>query len=248
MSNTIVLYDIPSTVPGSAWSPNVWKTRYTLNYKGLAYRTEWVEYPDIESTCKQIGAPPTTTRDGRPLYTLPVIYDPSTGAAVAESTQIAEYLDATYPDTPTLLPEGTKTVQYAFLAGYRSILPNTLQFAYPATERILNPRSEAYFNRFKYGPTIPHESPTGEAREVEWKKVETDFGLLAGWMDKGETDGPYILGAKISFLDFSVAAFLLWFKTIFGEQSDEWQRIKAWHGGKWGIFLERFKEYENVVV
>ncbi|KAG6840693.1 hypothetical protein C0991_005052 [Blastosporella zonata] len=249
MSDDIVLYDIPSNVPGSAWSPNVWKTRYTLNYKGLAYRTEWIEYPDIESTCKRIGAAPDPihTRDGRPLYVLPVIYDPKTSTAVSDSAQIAEYLDATYPDTPRVLPPGSKTVQYAFLAAYRLILPHIFQFTLRRTEEFLNPPSQAHFQKHKYAG-ISYDPPTGDAQEAGWKKVEADFGLLAGWLDKGEADGPYILGANISFLDFAVAGYLIWMRIVWGENSQEWQNIKTWHSGKWDAFLKRLEKYETIVI
>ncbi|PSR72266.1 hypothetical protein PHLCEN_2v11858 [Hermanssonia centrifuga] len=89
--------------------------RYSLNYKGLPYRTEWVEYPDIEVLCIRIGAPPTSTKHGRPRYTLPVIYDPSTNSVISDSVDIAKYLDETYPDTPKLLPAGTEAFQAMFL-------------------------------------------------------------------------------------------------------------------------------------
>ena len=84
-----------------------------MNFKQLPYKTEWVEFPDIKAVCQKIGAPPTDIRlqlDGSGLqehYTLPVIYDSSTGKIVAESFAIAEYLDETYPDTPKLLPAGS---------------------------------------------------------------------------------------------------------------------------------------------
>jgi hypothetical protein len=78
-----------------------------LNYKGLAYKTEWIEYPDIADLCKKIGAEPTMIRkDGRPYYSLPVIQDPKTGAVISDSARIAEYLDETYPDTPKVFPAG----------------------------------------------------------------------------------------------------------------------------------------------
>ena len=31
-TDIIIFYDIPSTLPGKAWSPNTWKTRYVMNY------------------------------------------------------------------------------------------------------------------------------------------------------------------------------------------------------------------------
>ena len=69
MSKPIVFYDIPGNAHShKAWSPNTQKTRcallsrlrdvkvisersdlfsYSLNYKGIPYKTVWVEYPDI---------------------------------------------------------------------------------------------------------------------------------------------------------------------------------------------------------
>ncbi|KAI0682851.1 hypothetical protein BC835DRAFT_807562, partial [Cytidiella melzeri] len=83
MPDPIIFYDIDSSKPGRAWSPNTWRTRYALNYKGIPYRTEWVEYPDIEPLCKKIGGSATAKKeDGRDHYTLPMIYDPSTGEVV----------------------------------------------------------------------------------------------------------------------------------------------------------------------
>lgn len=63
-SEQIVLFDLASRPPRSTWSLNPWKSdtppldqntqadkltaRLLLNYKGLNYRTEWLEYPEIQ--------------------------------------------------------------------------------------------------------------------------------------------------------------------------------------------------------
>ncbi|KAF8994799.1 hypothetical protein BDQ17DRAFT_1524749 [Cyathus striatus] len=105
----ITFYDIHSTAPKTAWSLMVWKIRYILNYKNLPYKTIYLEYPDIETTSKNLGIPPTATKvDGSPYYTLPAIHDSSTNKALADSLRIAQYLDATYPDTPAVVMKGTK--------------------------------------------------------------------------------------------------------------------------------------------
>lgn len=44
------------------------------------------------------------------MYTLPAIYDPSTGTGVADSFEIARYLDKQYPTTPTVIPAGTEAL------------------------------------------------------------------------------------------------------------------------------------------
>ena len=47
----LTLYDIPSKGQ-KCWSPNVWKTRLVLHYKQIPYKTEWIEYPEIEPKLK----------------------------------------------------------------------------------------------------------------------------------------------------------------------------------------------------
>ncbi|KAG5642389.1 hypothetical protein DXG03_002847 [Asterophora parasitica] len=250
MSNVITFYDIPSKVPGVAWSPNTWKGRYALNFKGLPYKTVWVEYPDIEEVSKKIGAPPTGTKpDGSPFYTLPAIFDPSTNTAVSESIRIAEYLDKTYPDAPKLLPGGTHALQHAAINAYLPTGGPALQFAMPATHRILNAGSEHYFriNREPlFGKTLEDLTPTGPERDVEWAKVKAGFNVVDEWLQAGE--GPYFLGKTPSFIDFVVGARLFWFRAIFGEDSAEYKDILSWNEGRWAVYTEGLKQYETVTV
>ncbi|KAF9479952.1 hypothetical protein BDN70DRAFT_993116 [Pholiota conissans] len=73
---SIILWDIPSTI--GPWSSNTWKVRYCLNFKGIPYKTEWIEYPDIAPHCQRLGISYTTIKsDGMPYYSLPAIYDGS---------------------------------------------------------------------------------------------------------------------------------------------------------------------------
>ncbi|PSN72789.1 hypothetical protein BS50DRAFT_568392 [Corynespora cassiicola Philippines] len=50
----VILYDIPSKEPKTCWSLNPWKPRLILNYKGIDYKTEWVEYPDLAPYFKSL--------------------------------------------------------------------------------------------------------------------------------------------------------------------------------------------------
>ncbi|KIM41199.1 hypothetical protein M413DRAFT_72542, partial [Hebeloma cylindrosporum] len=112
---TVIFYDIPFIAPGKAWSPNTWKIRYCLHYKGTAHRTEWVEFPDIAPLCNELVIPPTgMNRDGIQRFTLPAIHDPATGLYLADSMLIAEYLDKRYPDKPRMFPENTMGLYMVF--------------------------------------------------------------------------------------------------------------------------------------
>ncbi|KAJ6509005.1 hypothetical protein C8R45DRAFT_815595 [Mycena sanguinolenta] len=251
MSNDpIVLYDIPSKAPGCAWSPNTWKIRYALNYKGLTYTTEWVEYPDIADFCKKIGAEPSATRkDGTPYYSLPVIQDPKTGAIISDSTRIAEYLDSTYPDTPKLIPAGTNVLQKTFCIAYDDATRPLLQFIIPSVAKVLRPRSEEYFVRTReasFGKKLTEVYPSGEEHTAAWREVEAGFGKVDHWLNESMNAGkPYIMGDVVSFADFMLAGEMQWFMKGFGQESDLWKDMLKWHGGRWAKLVDNFKKYEG---
>jgi glutathione S-transferase len=182
-----------------------------------------VEYPDIESTLKAAGIPPTSQwPDGRPMYTLPAIVDDSTGAALPESFIIAEYLDKTYPDKPLLFPSGTTALQEAFADIVLANLDVLSEFALAKTcEVLLNSRSEEYFRRTKkelLGKTVDEFVPQGESAKVAWKTLEEGFGKIAQWMK----DDQFVMGNTVSFADFVVTGRLRWAKLALEEDSQQW--------------------------
>lgn len=225
------------------------ESRYSLNYKGIPYKTEWVEYPDIEDLCKKIGAPAIDKKaDGRPHYTLPVIFDPSTGLAITDSFLIAQYLDKQYPDTPKLLPQGTEVLQHAFFAAMRPNMDAIWQFSLPKTNSLLNSKSEVYFRRTRekmFGKALEDLFPEGEGREVQWARLRDGYGVIDGWF-RYATEGPYVMGKTVTFTDFVLAGYLVWMRTIFGEDSPEWTDIASWHGGRWGALVKSFGQYETM--
>ncbi|KZT11967.1 uncharacterized protein LAESUDRAFT_670156 [Laetiporus sulphureus 93-53] len=250
-SEAIIFYDLLSTAPGKAWSPNTWKTRFALNYKGLPYKTVWVEYPDVAGVCNEIGASPTDTwPDGSPWYTLPAIYDPNTKTTVSDSAMIARYLDKTYPDTPVLIPPETDAFHAAFqevflLTIQKSILPLLL----PPSVTVLNPPSAAYFRRTRemlYSKPLEEFSPDGPVREGYWQELQAGFAKLAQWMSANGQDKPFFMDEKICHADLLIAGWLKWAKTVWGPDSTEWATIMQWDSGKWARFMASFEPYEVV--
>ncbi|KAF8507815.1 hypothetical protein JB92DRAFT_2957157 [Gautieria morchelliformis] len=238
----ITLYDVPSDFNGKAWSLNMWKARYALNYKGVPYKTVWLEYPEIEPTIRSIGAAPTRKKpDGSPLYTLPVIVDPSRTApsggptVVSESFHIAEYLDETYPtpSTGALFPPGTKALQQLFYDHFfKNVLMVTIPMALPEMFKHLNEGSRPYWR-------LTREAMLGgKLEEVCPKSSEKwdghlAFGVLAALLDKNGKDGnTLVMGTHPTFSDFVIAAFL---EMHFLLCPEEWQRMRTWNDqcAKW---------------
>ena len=222
-----------------------------MNYKGIPYRTEWVEFPDIEPLSKKLGIEPTGLKlDGSPLYTLPAIHDPSTGVYIADSTAIAEYLEKTYPDTPSLFPNETIGLQKAFEATFKNSLVAAKSFVVPAINSKLNPVSEEYFRRTReilFGQKLEDVVPTGNARTEEWGKFEKALTSAHSYLVLTDKKGPYVLGDTISWSDLVLFCFLNFFKSIFGENSKEWKDIASWNGGRWEAHINALKKYNTVV-
>ena len=225
--------------------------RFALNYKGLKYRTEWVEYPDIETLCKKIGAGPTAVKDDgiTPHYTFPVIYDPSTKTVVADSTSIADYLDKTYPDSPPLYPRGTRGLHAAFdavfwTAGFWALF----RIVVVAQCFGLPERSYEYFRRTRevaYG-RLEDIAPEGEKREKEWKEVEAGMSKIASWM-KANGDKPFLGGDVPIYADMQIAARLIWARVVMGKDSKDWKRFQALDGGMWDRLLQQFEKWSAVM-
>lgn len=244
---TITLYDIPYKVPGKAWSPNTFKTRIALNFKGLEFNTEWLEYPDIEAAMKKIGAKPTMKKgdgSGKDHYTLPVIHDSKTGKAVSESFEIALYLDDTYPDKPLLFPSNSRAAiavwQELFSA---KVITNMMPFMLPLTCWSLNPRSQEYFRATReawYKVKLEEWCPEGPKRDAAWDKIKEGLDVLSGCLDKNPKK-PFLFGDTFTYGDVIIAGWLVWVRLRVS--SAEWTKLSGWNDGRWNKLVEDTTKY-----
>lgn len=268
----IVLYDLPGNAAADvAWSPNTWKARYVdgfyletavskyifysfvLNLKGLPYRTIWVEYPDIAQLYETLGIKSRESRDGKPLYGLPVIHDPSTGRTVQDSQQIAYYLEETYPSTvtPPLFPAGTVSLQAMFVDIFIQKISDPLhaitsQFAMLQ----LPPRSREYYRsrrEARYGCRLEEVAPRGtQRRDAVWDRVRIAFKEFHKWMNMAGSYKIFVLGDKLCFADIVVASYLTWFKRLLGEDSPEWVELMAAEDERWSKLMKAIAPWEKV--
>ncbi|KAJ3513524.1 hypothetical protein NMY22_g15015 [Coprinellus aureogranulatus] len=261
----ITLFDVPASVPGQAWSPNTWKTRLSLNYKGIPYNTQWVEYPEIEPILKKHGIPPTKTKpDGTPGYTVPAILDvdDESGAVkanIAESFAIAKYLDEAYPDTPKLLPddEAKAEEQGKLNDTFLSLVFPTLVILCKDTLPLLNEGSQGAFSRVRardfhaiYKTEKLEDVPlTVEHRQELWSKAKGCFDALDTRLKElaDKNGGPWYEGGKPTFADFVIGGYLLWVVKVCGEGSKEWSDLKQWNEGRWAKIVEKLGSYTSVV-
>lgn len=198
---------------------------------------------------KRLGVPATDKKpNGGERYTVPIIYDPNTKTAVGDSAKIAKYLDTAYPSTPQIFPPGTDAFQAAFDAFFSSaILQPTFLAGAAQTAKTLNPISGDFFRRsreedFYLGKLEDLNTPE------QWEALEKGLGQAKAFLEENGGKELTFLGEKdkFTFSDFQLAAGLKWAKSVWGEDSAEWKKIAAFHGGFPKKFLAQFKKLEVV--
>ena len=98
---TITLYELAGADRSLRFAPHCWKSKLALAHKKLSYKTEPVWFTEKEKFAMS----------EQPL--LPIITDGD--KVVSDSWAIAEYLEATYPDAPSLFAsDEAKTKAEAF--------------------------------------------------------------------------------------------------------------------------------------
>ncbi|EAU85742.1 hypothetical protein CC1G_04959 [Coprinopsis cinerea okayama7 len=250
----ITLFDLDSEAPGKAFSPSTWKVRYSLNFNKIPFVTRWLDFVEVQPLCLAIGAKPTRKRpDGSDMYTLPVIYDPTTKKAVSESLAIVEYLDRQYPQSPRVIPDITQGLVRAFVHAFSKEIMILYQFGVLLQLEIVKPGSKEYYRRDREAlleASLEDVVPKGEKRKVEWAKVKQAFDTFSSWFgDEGEfVPGgrrKWVMGDSPSFPDFVFAAHLQWIRKVLGEESGEWKDIMRWNQGRWAHLLEQCRIYEG---
>ncbi|KAH7338109.1 hypothetical protein B0J17DRAFT_755467 [Rhizoctonia solani] len=160
---------------------------------------------DIEPKLKELGIPPSMHNPFK--YTLPMIADPSSDpngkpTYVVESFEIALYLDEKYPAPkyPIAIPPGTRALQK--IASDRSFSLLLRQGPTSWTT------SYEYFTRSRkalFGRELVELLPEIDSN---WAKARGGWEALGDELDLGGKDGPFLMGAQISFIDFVVGGLL----------------------------------------
>ncbi|KAG6828372.1 hypothetical protein H0H92_008214 [Tricholoma furcatifolium] len=241
----ITLYDTPGHTP-QPWAPNIWRVRFVLNFKRLRYRTVWVEFPDVEATMRSIGAPPSSIRnDGRPVYTLPVIVDPTRNPMkpeiISNTNFIAEYLEAAYPARP-VFPEGSRAVQTLFVHYIQEVFAKPLlPIMLPLSHQQLQLRRGSGLPPGAH--TMPPSYLSGPQREQAWQAVKEQFDFLAMILDKnaGDGDGTVAMGRDVTYVDFALCSVLIWIERMAAH--DGWARVRTWNNGRWHRLWDRCRDY-----
>ncbi|KAI1181333.1 putative glutathione S-transferase [Nemania sp. FL0916] len=208
-TSKIVLFDIPSKDPNHAWSVNTWRTRLYLNYKGLDYETEWLEYPEI----KPRFLPHFPARE---QYTVPTIKLPD-GKYIMDSWLIAEELEKLYP-TPSLHVDSPLRARYIPLL-QQAFIPLRPEILKKVPGDLLKPVNWEFWQRTRSESV---GEPLAQWLEKEygpkmWTAAAPAMQEITALLKEND-GGPFFEGAEVSYIDFVHGGFLLMFRQ-FGEES-----------------------------
>ncbi|KAM0322145.1 hypothetical protein ACHAQA_009633 [Verticillium albo-atrum] len=271
-TSPIVFYDIATRPPveETCCSPNPWKARLALNFKGVPYSTTWVALPDIAKVRSGLKVPPCRTfADGTDFFTLPIIEDPTTNSSVGDSFDIAVHLQKTYPDSGAgnLFPP--QSLDYEYKPDHVILVPlsDCSNSEYPEYAKF-NVNIDAAFTAHVQLTTqgFPFDPSTAERTKAEFvrragvtswddfalvgeqrEKMKDSFKNMLGGLAKlylKDTSGPFLLGTKASHADFIVGGWLRMMGATLPQS--EWDEVRSWHEGLFGQLHDALDAYAIV--
>jgi len=195
---TILLYDLCAGDAERRFSPHCWKARMALAHKGLDFETRATPFTKIA----EIG--------GGFSPTVPVIDDG--GKLVRDSFEIALYLEATYPDRPSLFGgEGGKAMaRFVESWALAAVHPPMMGLIVKDIHERLGDDDQVYFRESRekrLGRTLEEAQIGREERVVPW---QAGLQPLRAMLAKQ----PFIGGERPLFADYIVFGPLQWARVI----------------------------------
>ncbi|KAI9659265.1 MAG: hypothetical protein M1821_001522 [Bathelium mastoideum] len=190
----ITFFDLASRPKNSCWSLNPWKTRLQLNYKGVKYNTEWLEYPDLAPRLKSLGLDPNAAGVSAASYTSPSVLFHDDSKAFMDSKSIATEIEKRYPSP--VLPVKTpmqERLEKVFLDVQDTLRPELVP---RVPKNLLNPRSKEYFERTRaerLQMSLDEFERRGGGQQA-WEKASEGLKKIAGLLQ--ENEGPFFDGEQ----------------------------------------------------
>ncbi|KAI1352010.1 putative glutathione S-transferase [Xylaria sp. FL0043] len=204
----IVLFDLASSGPKNrTWNLNPWKTRFVLNYKGLDYETEWLEYPEIKPRLQE------HLPKGIEKYTIPTAIMPD-GTYIMDSWKIAQAIERDHP-LPSLHLDSPlrEKVEGHMLTGREALKPI---YVPNVMKRLLKECNHAYWRETRskvVGMPLDEYEKKYSGSDKPYKDAAPHFQAVTAIL-KENTGGPFFMGSTISYTDFIWAAFLIFCRRI----------------------------------
>ncbi len=191
---TILLYDLVGEDHARPFSPHCWKVAMALAHKGLNFRSVPTPFTAV-----------ATVEDGF-AKTVPVIRDGE--HLVADSFDIALYLEKTYPDHPSLFggPGGEAMARFIERWSFLTIHAYLGRAALMDIHDCLAPTDQAYFRQTRetrYGQKLEAVPADREERLAGFRQSLEPLRSTLGYQ-------PFIGGQTPLFSDYIVFSAFQW--------------------------------------
>ncbi len=190
----MILYDLVNA-RGAHFSPNSWRTRLALLHKGLPFEVKDVRFGEIAGIRPE-GDKPTIPSLGH------------AGGLISDSWAIAQYLDATFPDTPRLIPAGPEGQVLRFFQHWAqtTVHAGIGRLILLDLHDSLHPSDQAYFRSSRekmYKATLEAVQAGREERVDAFRKSLQPLRLALA-------EGPFVCGAQPGYADYLALGGFMW--------------------------------------
>lgn len=189
---TVVLYDLAGADPARRFSPYCWRIRMALAHKGL----------DVDARPWRFTEKDVIAASGQGL--VPVIVDG--GRTVADSWQIARYLEETYPDRPSLFGGAVAPIRFIAAWTDRVVQPAIGRMILADVLAVLDAKDQGYFRESRekrFGATLEAVQADRDQRLPTFRQsLEPVRVVLAG--------SPFLGGETANYADYAVFGAFQW--------------------------------------
>jgi len=205
---------------------------------------------------RAIGASPTGKRNGKDVYTVPVLQDPNTGMVVSDSFAIVEYVDRVYPTVPSsgeqfeqpearqvFEGEGEKALIKAFDDALGMATRGALRWMMVRAKEVMVEEVKEWFvamHEERLGIKWEEISPEGsDVRREHKDALKAALDVVDGWYRRSG-DGKWVQGDRFSYADCLVGAYMFWYNRVLAKE--DWEEVCEWNGGRWAKVLKDVEE------
>lgn len=209
----IVMHDLAGADPELRFSPYCWRTRMALAHKGLAVETVPWRFTEKDALA--------FSGQGR----VPVIRDGD--RVVFDSWTIADYLERTYPDRPSLFGGAVGQAHARFINAWADsvVLGGAARLIVRDILDVADPKDRAYFRQSRearFGTTLEAVQEGREARVADFRASLLPARLVLGKQQ-------WLGGEAPSYADYILFGTLQWPRCVSRfELLEDGDPVAAW--------------------
>lgn len=210
---TMLLYDLVGRDAARPFSPHCWKVAMALKHKGLPFTTHPVRFTEVPYLEDGATKSVPVLRDGAKL--------------VVDSFAIAEHLEDTRPDAPSLFAGEGGRAHARFIERWsQTQLHAPLGFiAIMDILKGLDVEDQRYFRasrEARYGRTLEEVAARGPEKTLEFRKNLEPLRAMLAYQ-------PFIGGVAPLFADYIVFGAFQWVRVVSGKTHlDDGDPVEAW--------------------